>query len=62
MRQWCLLILMSILGCNPTHVYVLPEGFEGPVAVVFDDPKGVPLIGGVLDIPTSTAARISVPG
>lgn len=43
MRNLRLLYLVILLGCGydeGLEIHLIPDGYEGPVVVVFDDPKG----------------------
>lgn len=68
-RVWVsILILLSIFGCGAsgTITHLIPEGYVGPVVIVFDDPKGeAPKQDGeggdIYEIPPDGVLRLNTP-
>ncbi len=50
-RRFLWVALLSVFsGCSPTEEFIVAEGFEGPVVVIYNDPEGVEA-NGVYHIP-----------
>lgn len=68
-RDWGLIVgLLSLFGCSVSGsiTHLIPDGYVGPVVIVFDDPSGEPPKhaedGGVVyEIPPDGVLRLSTP-